>query len=196
MFLAAYSIIFGIETANGLKWILGKTGKSSSLRNFRVNSLKSHIIVLSVLILVWGGLWTTSGILEKQEFKNGGSEAQLWLGCLVGPLGVWLRWWLARLNGCGLGQAGRWKWIPFGTLAANVSAACVMAGLATLKKAVRIDSRIFVLVAVTQNLFIFIYLLSLLHAIPYVLIVLCPYNLGSIGVYSHKAPPPLVINIK
>ncbi|XP_057533825.1 fluoride export protein 1 [Amaranthus tricolor] len=137
LFLAAYSIIFGIETANGLKWILGTMGKRSSLRNFRVNSLKSHVIVLSMLILVWGGLWTTSGILEKQEFKNGGSEAQLWLGCLVGPLGVWLRWWLARLNGRGLGQAGRWKWIPFGTLAANVSATCVMAGLATLKKAVK-----------------------------------------------------------
>lgn len=136
LFLVAYSIIFGIETAMGFRWLLEKTGKSSSFSNLRVKSWKSHLIVLSVLMLVWGGLCTTSGILVKKEFKDGGSGAQLWLGCLVSPLGVWIRWWLARFNGRGLGKSGRWKWIPFGTLAANVSAACVMAALATLKKAV------------------------------------------------------------
>ncbi|XP_021748753.1 uncharacterized protein LOC110714528 isoform X2 [Chenopodium quinoa] len=136
LFLAAYSIIIGIETAKGFGWLLERTGKNSGFSKLRVNNFKSHLIVLSVLMLVWVGLWTTSGILENKEFKNGGSGAQLWLGCLVGPFGVWLRWWLARFNGRGLGKAGRWKWIPFGTLAANVSAACVMAALATVKKAV------------------------------------------------------------
>ncbi|XP_021771385.1 fluoride export protein 1-like [Chenopodium quinoa] len=136
LFLAAYSIIVGIETAKGFRWLLERTGNSSSFSKLRVNNFKSHLIVLTVLMLVWVGLWTTSGILENKEFKNGGSGAQLWLGCLVGPFGVWLRWWLARFNGRGLGKAGRWKWIPFGTLAVNVSAACVMAALATVKKAV------------------------------------------------------------
>ncbi|XP_021771414.1 fluoride export protein 1-like [Chenopodium quinoa] len=136
LFLAAYSIIVGIETAKGFRWLLERTGNSSSFSKLRVNNFKSHLIVLTVLMLVWVGLWTTSGILENKEFKNGGSGAQLLVGCLVGPFGVWLRWWLARFNGRGLGKAGRWKWIPFGTLAVNVSAACVMAALATVKKAV------------------------------------------------------------
>ncbi|KMT19997.1 hypothetical protein BVRB_1g000200 [Beta vulgaris subsp. vulgaris] len=136
LFLAAYSIIFGIETAKGFSRLLENTEKSSSSNKFGLNSFKSRLLVLSVLMLVWGGLLTTSVILEKKEFKDGGSGAQLWLGCLVAPLGVWMRWWLARLNGRGLGKAGRWRWVPFGTLAANVSAACMMAALATVKEAV------------------------------------------------------------
>lgn len=76
------------------------------------------------------------GILARKDFESGSSEAQLFLACMVGPFGVWIRWYLARLNGRGLGKNGMFKWIPFGTLAANVVAACVMAALATLKKAV------------------------------------------------------------
>lgn len=140
LFLAAYSITFGIETAKGFSRLLESIEKSSSSSKLRVNSFKSHLLVLSLLMLVWGGLLTTSVILEKKEFKDGGSGAQLWLGCLVAPLGVWMRWWLARLNGRGLGKAGRWRWVPFGTLAANVSAACMMAALATVKKAVRLPN--------------------------------------------------------
>lgn len=89
-----------------------------------------------MLILMLGLLWFVSVILERKEFSSGSSEAQLWLGCIVGPLGVWIRWFLARLNGRGLGKTGLLKWIPFGTLIANVSAACVMAALAIIKKAV------------------------------------------------------------
>lgn len=72
----------------------------------------------------------------NKDFENGGSEVQLFLACMVGPFGVWIRWHLARLNGQGIGKDGVLKWVPFGTLAANVLAACVMAALATLKKAV------------------------------------------------------------
>ena len=136
LFLAAYSIIFGVETAKGFRWLLKRSGRGSSISNWRVDSYKRHLIVLLVLTLMWIGLWVTSGALERKEFKDGDSEAQLWLACFFGPLGVWIRWWLARLNGRGLGKAGLYKWIPFGTLAANVSAACVMAALATVKKAV------------------------------------------------------------
>lgn len=81
-------------------------------------------------------LWGVSGVLVKAEFKNGGNAAQLWFACMVGPIGVWIRWFLARLNGRGLGKAGLVKWIPFGTLIANVSAACIMAALSSVKNAV------------------------------------------------------------
>lgn len=86
-----------------------------------------------ILLLV---LWIVSAFLSGKKFHSPSSEAQLWLGCIVGPFGVWIRWFLARLNGRGLGKAGHLKWVPFGTLIANVSAACVMAALATVKKAV------------------------------------------------------------
>ena len=125
------------------------------MSNWRVDSYKRHLIVLLVLMLMWVGLWVTSGVLEKREFKNGGSEAQLWLACFFGPLGVWIRWWLARLNGRGLGKAGLYKWLPFGTLAANVSAACVMAALATVKKAVSFCSGIISWHLQMQSLFLF-----------------------------------------
>ncbi|KAJ1439237.1 fluoride export protein 2-like isoform X1 [Sesbania bispinosa] len=48
---------------------------------------------------------------------------------LLGLLWAWL-------NGHGIGRAGRVKWTPVGTLAANVSPATVMAALATVKKSV------------------------------------------------------------
>lgn len=100
-----------------------------------------------VMLLLLGLLWALSGTLLKEEFDDGGSEPQLWLACIVGPVGVWIRWFLARLNGRGLGKAGYLKWVPFGTLLANVSAACVMAALATTKKAVKIEvTRIFALI--------------------------------------------------
>lgn len=89
-----------------------------------------------VLILMLALLWGVSGTLLREEFSSGSSGAQLWLACIVGPPGVWIRWFLARFNGRGLGRAGLLKWVPFGTLIANVSAACIMAALAIGKKAV------------------------------------------------------------
>ncbi|KAH1100394.1 hypothetical protein GYH30_035524 [Glycine max] len=69
------------------------------------------------------------------EFKHGGSDAQFWFACIVGPLEVWIRWFLAWFNGFGSGRTGILKGIPFGTLAANKSAAGVMAALASVHKA-------------------------------------------------------------
>ncbi|XP_031252617.1 fluoride export protein 1 [Pistacia vera] len=142
LFLAAYSIIFGIETAKGFRWLLKRLCTSSNKEisdlssNWRVDSLKRHLVAMVILILLLGVLWSASGVLTKKKFHSDSSEAQLWLGCIVGPLGVWIRWFLARLNGRGLGRTGYLKWVPFGTLIANVSAACIMAALATVKKAV------------------------------------------------------------
>ncbi|XP_048439007.1 uncharacterized protein LOC125476695 isoform X1 [Pyrus x bretschneideri] len=139
LFLVAYSIIFGVETAKGFRQILERNsicGITSSRRRWRVDSYKRHLVALAVLLLMLSSLWSIGGIQLREEFNSSSSEAQLWLGCIVGPFGVWIRWFLARLNGRGLGKTGLLKWVPFGTLIANVSAACVMAALSTVKKAV------------------------------------------------------------
>ncbi|KAK8685683.1 hypothetical protein V6N13_041681 [Hibiscus sabdariffa] len=142
LFLAAYSIIFGIETAKGFRWILKKLNISmnkeepSTYCNWRFNHFRRHLAAMVVLLLVLGVLLSVSGSLLKKEFGSGSSGAQLWLACLVAPLGVWIRWFLARLNGRGLGSSGVLRWFPFGTLIANVSAAGVMAGLSTAEKLV------------------------------------------------------------
>ncbi|KAF8411990.1 hypothetical protein HHK36_004549 [Tetracentron sinense] len=142
MFLVAYSIIFGIETANGFRWLLKRfrpswtSSMSSSSSNWRVDSYKRHLAVMVVLVLMLGLLWGISGALVKSQFDSDSSNAQLWLACMVGPPGVWVRWFLSRLNGKGLGRKRLMKWVPFGTLLANVGAACIMAALATVKKVV------------------------------------------------------------
>ncbi|XP_059431480.1 uncharacterized protein LOC132164980 [Corylus avellana] len=142
LFLAAYSVIVGVETAKGFKWLLTRqngssgSGIRSSSSNCRVDSSRRHLAVMVVLILMLVLLWGLSGELLKEQFSSDGSGAQLWLACIVGPAGVWIRWFLARLNGRGLGRSGLFKWVPIGTLIANVSAACVMAALSTVKKAV------------------------------------------------------------
>ena len=138
--MVAYSIIFGIETASGFKKLLGKrTTKlfSSSSRSWRVESREHHMAVLVAFLLMLGLLWSVSGLMMKEELSEFG-EAQLWLACIVGPFGVWMRWFLARLNGRGLGEKGLLKWVPFGTLIANVSAACLMASLSMVMKAVEL----------------------------------------------------------
>lgn len=142
LFLVAYSIIFGVETAKGFRRLLEKRianqecGMHSSSRNWRVDSCERHMAVMVVCMLILGLLWSVSGVLLREKFSSDSDEAHLWFGCIVGPLGVWTRWFLARLNGRGLGKAGYLKWIPFGTLIANVSAACIMAALSTIQKVV------------------------------------------------------------
>ena len=144
LFLVAFSIIFGIETAKGFRWLLRRpktktsagSGTCGSNTNWKVDSYNRQLIVTIVLLMILGLFLGVSGAIVKAEFKHGGDAAQLWLACIVGPLGVWIRWFLARLNGRGVGRAGFLKWIPFGTLIANVSAAWVVAALATVKKSV------------------------------------------------------------
>ena len=121
-------------------------GNGSSKINWKVDSYKRQLIAMMVWLVILAALWGVSGALLKAEFNHGGSGAQLWFACIVGPLGVWIRWFLARLNGRGLGRAGLFKWIPFGTLIANVSAACIMAALASVKKAVNFHNFIYLVI--------------------------------------------------
>lgn len=143
LFLVAYSIIFGIETAKGFRWLYKRSYTKSffnsctCLHSCNSNKHQYLLTFMVMLLLMLGLLWGLFGALVNKDFENGGSEVQLFLACMVGPFGVWIRWHLARLNGQGIGKDGMLKWVPFGTLAANVLAACVMAALATLKKAVR-----------------------------------------------------------
>ncbi|CAL1362197.1 unnamed protein product [Linum trigynum] len=132
LFLAAYSIKFGVGTAKCFQ--LATQRLNCGHCKWTVNTWRRHLAVMIVLVLMLGLLWTLSGTLLSKEFSS--TEAQLWIACIVAAPGVWIRWFLARLNGRGLGKSGILKWLPFGTLIANISAACVMAGLATVKKAV------------------------------------------------------------
>ncbi|CAH2058484.1 unnamed protein product [Thlaspi arvense] len=137
LFLTSYSIILGVETAKGFKWLIRRRSSAEGNSCLKVNTFKSHIVSMTIMLLFLVALLAVSATLLVKEFDKGTSEAQLWLGCLVAAPGVWLRWFLARLNGRGLGKDRQHlRWVPFGTLIANVAAACVMAALATLKKSV------------------------------------------------------------
>ncbi|CAN1175433.1 Putative fluoride ion transporter CrcB 1 [Linum perenne] len=136
LFLAAYSIKLGVGTAKCFQLLLQTLNtKHNSSSKWTVNTFSRHLTVMTVLVLMLGLLWTVSGTLLRKEFDSS-TDAQLWIACIVAAPGVWIRWFLARLNGRGLGKSGVLKWVPFGTLTANVSAACIMAALATVKKEV------------------------------------------------------------
>ncbi|RXH71856.1 hypothetical protein DVH24_025357 [Malus domestica] len=73
LFLAAYSIIFGVETAKGFRQILERNsvcGITSSRRRWRVDSFKRHLVALAVLLLMLSSLWSISGILLREEFNS------------------------------------------------------------------------------------------------------------------------------
>ncbi|KAF5753758.1 putative fluoride ion transporter CrcB [Helianthus annuus] len=136
LFLVAYSFIFGVETAKGLKWALNRTKLSSKCGLSPINGVTTQIILIIVMATMLGVLWGVSVTMLKKDFDGDSSTSHLWFGCIVGPVGVWIRFYLARFNGQGLGKAQILKWMPFGTLMANVAAACIMAAFATMKKSV------------------------------------------------------------
>ncbi|XP_071692575.1 fluoride export protein 1-like [Rutidosis leptorrhynchoides] len=134
LMLVAYSFILGVETANGFKWALNKTNLSSNCCFSVVNNIISQIILIVVMITLLGLLWSLSLAFLVKDFNGDSSTNHLWFGCLVGPIGVWIRFYLAQFNGKGLGKTEIMKWMPFGTLIANVAASCIMAAFATMKK--------------------------------------------------------------
>lgn len=161
LFLVAYSIIFGIETAKGLKWLHRRSNMRSITRCYGDSVSNKHYCLLTfmvMLLLMLALLWSVFGCLARREFDSGSSEAQLFLACMMGPFGVWIRWYLARLNGRGLGRNAMLKWMPFGTLAANVAAACIMAALATLKKAVHTLEISYLVYTKRPTIFMYMYI--------------------------------------
>ncbi|XP_077242422.1 fluoride export protein 1-like isoform X1 [Tasmannia lanceolata] len=135
MLLVVMLIKVGVDTATGFRYLLNRRGMLNS-STWKVDSYKGQLILFSVFVLMLGLLWFISVASARIHLERDHISAELWLACIVGPPGVWLRFVLARLNGRGLGRNGLMKWFPFGTLAANVFAACLMAALATIRNVV------------------------------------------------------------
>ncbi|XP_020592883.1 LOW QUALITY PROTEIN: uncharacterized protein LOC110033297 [Phalaenopsis equestris] len=142
MLIVNECINIGVESAEWLRrcfleWIENCPERTKTiLKNMRLDTFKWNVIIMIFMLVIWASLWGLSGTLAGKELDNLTSGAILWLGCLAGPVGVWARWYLARLNGQGLGKKGSLKWLPIGTLLANFLAACFMAALTTISKAV------------------------------------------------------------
>ncbi|XP_065848133.1 fluoride export protein 1-like [Euphorbia lathyris] len=132
-FLIAYSIRLGIGTAKCLKEVVKERTKYKT-GSFGCKFKHRHLVVMAVLLVMLCVLWSVSGKLLKNDFDSEGGS--LWMACLVAAPGVWIRWFLARLNGRGLGKTRQLKWVPFGTLIVNVSSATIMGGLSFLQKEV------------------------------------------------------------
>lgn len=143
MAIAQLSLLAGIDSAKGLKWAIGKLqqhGVKNEVKGIRRLSpdnnrrrMVSFMVFAFTTVCLWGA---ALALLIK-----GGSPQKvriLWLACIVAPPGVWSRWHLARFNGKGLG--GRLKWLPVGTLLANLLAATLEAVLSFLQFVVTDDS--------------------------------------------------------
>ncbi|PWA95629.1 hypothetical protein CTI12_AA049250 [Artemisia annua] len=136
LFLVAYSFVAGVTTAVSFKQAINKTNFCSKSCFSQENNIRYQSILIVVMITLLGSLWGVSAALLKKDFNSDNSTSHLWFGCIVGPIGVWIRFYLAQLNGKGIGRRELMKWLPFGTLIANVAACCIMAAFATIKKSV------------------------------------------------------------
>ncbi|KAG8092609.1 hypothetical protein GUJ93_ZPchr0012g20542 [Zizania palustris] len=145
MFIVNESITVGAETGERLRgWILkcirekSSVGSKCDWEHWRVDTRTKHSMLLAAMVILLSLLWILSIVLAIVKVHSLADGAVLWLGCSVAPPGVWLRWYMARLNGggIGIGKHRHLKWLPFGTLAANVLAAAIMAALSVTAKAV------------------------------------------------------------
>lgn len=143
MFIVNESITIGAETGERLRSLILKyirerssIGHKYDWEQWRVDTRTKQSVLLSVMMILMSFLWILSIALAVVKVRSLADGAVLWMGCSVVPPGVWLRWYLARLNGQGIGKQGSFKWLPIGTLAANVLAAGVMAALAVTSKVV------------------------------------------------------------
>eukprot|EP00250_Pteridium_aquilinum_P002045 c12253_g1_i4 orf=257-1693(+) len=135
MAIAQMSLLAGIDSARGLKSVIGKCQQKQTrhdLENINKSSpVSSHFWIVSLVVIafatacLWGAAFAL--LIRGRSSRN---LRILWLACLVAPPGVWTRWLLARFNGKGVG--GRLKWLPVGTLLANLTGASLEAVLALL----------------------------------------------------------------
>uniref|UniRef100_A0A0A9D4V6 Uncharacterized protein n=1 Tax=Arundo donax TaxID=35708 RepID=A0A0A9D4V6_ARUDO len=143
MFIVNESITVGAETGERLRSLIleyirekSSIGRKHDWEHWKVDTRTKQSVLLSVMMVLLSFLWILSIVLAVVKVRSLADGAVLWLGCSVAPPGVWLRWYLARLNGQGIGKQRSLKWLPIGTLAANVLAAGIMAALAVTSKAV------------------------------------------------------------
>lgn len=95
------------------------------------DNLHRRKVSLIFFLATSGTLWVGAVVLTVIDTRSI-SRRRLWLGCVVGPPGVWARWLLARLNGQGIGPKRALKWLPVGTLLTNLVASSLEAVLAVV----------------------------------------------------------------
>lgn len=123
--LAQMSFLDGMQTAKLLKKLAFHNDlpqRSSENRGYKVQC---------IFILASSLMWIGSAVLSILDVHNP-TRRKLWMGCAVGPLGTWMRWFLSKLNGQGItiGSRPRFKWFPLGTFLANSVAVIAEAGMA------------------------------------------------------------------
>lgn len=134
MAIAQMSLLAGIDSARGLK--LATAAKlrwdqtQHDLENAGKQSPVNLHVSLAVIAFATTCLWGAALVLLIRGHSSQSLNI-LWLACLVAPPGVWTRWHLARFNGKGVG--GRLKWLPVGTLLANLIGASLRAVLGLLQ---------------------------------------------------------------
>ncbi|OEL33243.1 hypothetical protein BAE44_0005737 [Dichanthelium oligosanthes] len=143
MFIVNESITIGAETGERLRSLIVKyirerssIGHKYDWEHWSLDTRTKQSVLLSVMMILMFFLWVMSIALAVVKVRSLADGVVLWMGCSVAPPGVWLRWYLARLNGQGIGKQRSFKWLPIGTLAANVLAAGIMAALDVTSKAV------------------------------------------------------------
>lgn len=141
-FIVNESFRYGVASADYLRGhllnLFGETPDSPTFipERWAVRRPGQHAAAMTAALLLLCSLWGVSGAMTGTSLDGLREGAVLWVACLAAPPGVWLRWYLARFNGRGLGKKGALKWLPIGTMAANVLAALAMGALSTVDKEV------------------------------------------------------------
>lgn len=142
MWIVDRSVDVGVWSARCLRtFMIHKLHKDSETgriapENWRINHPNRHGSAMLLMLLILCVLYLVSGFLGRKLLDELSVSAELWLGCLVAAPGVWSRWYLARLNGRGVGKQGHLRWLPIGTLVANFVGACTIAAVATIANVV------------------------------------------------------------
>ncbi|XP_057835976.1 uncharacterized protein LOC131046294 isoform X1 [Cryptomeria japonica] len=138
MELSQMSLILGIEFAKLIEYIHNKVKKQrlvlTWIPSYEYNQFQLYGFIMLMFII--GILWGGSLVLVVFEFTSH-HKTKLWIASMVGPFGVWMRWFMARLNGQGIGAQKYLKWIPMGTLLTNIMASIMMAALSTIHLVVK-----------------------------------------------------------
>ncbi|KAI5062959.1 hypothetical protein GOP47_0021506 [Adiantum capillus-veneris] len=136
MCAAIISLLAGIDSAKASQLIIARShpeklilaqeisNKKMSV-SFHHGILRSMVVAFAAFCLWGAALSLLVGGRSSQKLRI------LWFACLVAPVGVWMRWHLARFNGKGV--CGKVKWLPLGTLLANLIGATLAAILALLQ---------------------------------------------------------------
>ncbi|XP_024523609.1 fluoride export protein 2-like isoform X2 [Selaginella moellendorffii] len=132
MELSMMSLLVGMQSAEWFRSLLIWLKLTEVAADNVQRKLKGLLIFLTTALVLWT-LFLSLGV----EDINNLERRTLWLACVLSPPGVWLRWLLARHNGKGLGHSKTLRWIPWGTLAANLLACLTGATLSAVQLAAR-----------------------------------------------------------